>query len=310
MIHHVFANRSNAGDWLSAKGIQRMLGSEELVEHLCDEPFVPSTLDALAAATGRDAIVIGGGGLFMDYFAPFWRGLLPIAGRVPTYIWGAGYCDLKLEASRCPPGLLLPVVRASRLCVVRDELSRGLLGLTGLPSPVPCPSLAVIEPALEAGFGLLHAANYTTVGAEAYDRMCEAGQAFATRTGRVYRETNNEIPSGNADRISPLLSLYAHSDIVLSSRLHGCIFAVAMGRPIVAVSGDWKVESFMQAAGLQDWVCDIHDLEDLPRLLKRAHEQTPVPHFVERVRRSHADIARSITGRAAHAGIASRAIVR
>ena len=40
MIHHVFANRSNIGDWLSARGIQALLGPQRVMEHLCDEPFV------------------------------------------------------------------------------------------------------------------------------------------------------------------------------------------------------------------------------------------------------------------------------
>ena len=30
MIHHIYANRSNVGDWLSAKGVQRALGRRVL----------------------------------------------------------------------------------------------------------------------------------------------------------------------------------------------------------------------------------------------------------------------------------------
>ena len=40
MIHHVFANKSNIGDWLSAQGIQTLLhkycGREKVLEHFCD----------------------------------------------------------------------------------------------------------------------------------------------------------------------------------------------------------------------------------------------------------------------------------
>src|SRR5688500_18355984 len=97
MIHHVYANRSNIGDWLSALGIQSLLGSRPVIEHLCDEPFVAETLAALSACTADDLIVIGGGGLFMDYFTPFWEGFRQIADKVPFCIWGTGYCDLKRE---------------------------------------------------------------------------------------------------------------------------------------------------------------------------------------------------------------------
>src|ERR1043165_8456109 len=105
MIHHVFANKSNIGDWLSAQGIQRLLGVP-VIEHLCDEPFVPETLEALRELKANDLIVIGGGGLFMDYFVPFWEGFREIASRVPFCIWGVGYCHIKREDSRPPPSLL------------------------------------------------------------------------------------------------------------------------------------------------------------------------------------------------------------
>ena len=48
MITHVFANRSNVGDWLSAQGIQSLLAPTPVRELLCDDPFVPDTLAALA----------------------------------------------------------------------------------------------------------------------------------------------------------------------------------------------------------------------------------------------------------------------
>ena len=70
MIHHVFANRSNIGDWLSAIGIQALLAPCKVTEHLCDQPFVAGTLGELSTAGEGDLIVIGGGGLFMDYFEP------------------------------------------------------------------------------------------------------------------------------------------------------------------------------------------------------------------------------------------------
>src|SRR5207244_3560144 len=88
VIHHVFANRTNVGDLLSARGIQALLHPEPVTEHLCDDPFVESTLAALAGAAPDDVVVVGGGGLFMDYFEPFWRGLLDVLGERPLCIWG------------------------------------------------------------------------------------------------------------------------------------------------------------------------------------------------------------------------------
>ena len=49
-VYHVYANRSNVGDWLSARGIQALLAPLPVTELLCDEPFVPETIE-------RDRIV-------------------------------------------------------------------------------------------------------------------------------------------------------------------------------------------------------------------------------------------------------------
>src|SRR5687767_15929839 len=125
MIHHVFANRSNVGDWLSARGIQSLLAGHEIREYLCDEPFVFETLAALRKADAHeDLIVIGGGGLFMDYFEPFWRGFREIAERVRFGIWGVGYCDIKRENSRPDLSLIEEIVSRAEFCYVRDELTR------------------------------------------------------------------------------------------------------------------------------------------------------------------------------------------
>ena len=166
-IHHVYANRSNVGDWLSARGIQRALGNEAVQELLCDDPFVPDTLARLDRLAGSGMVVIGGGGLFMDYFAPFWRGLLALE-NVPRYvIWGVGYVDLKAEQSRVPDDLVREVVGRSELCIVRDQHTRDIVGDEKIPEPVLCPALLTLGVDPEPGRGVLHVANLTTVGVEA-----------------------------------------------------------------------------------------------------------------------------------------------
>jgi hypothetical protein len=294
MIHHVFANRSNIGDWLSARGIQKLLVPEPVIEHLCDEPFIPETIAALSKLTAGDLIVIGGGGLFMDYFTPFWKAFLPVAERVPYCIWGVGHCDLKREMSRASDELLTAIVRKSRLTVVRDELTRSHLAACVLPDPVACPSAAVIEPATEPGWGLLHSANYTTAGAEVYEAMCADARRFCQKTGRTYRETDNRIPDGNAAALERSVGLYRMSDVILTSCLHGCILAAAMGRKVIAVSGDRKVEGFMEIAGLGDWVCDIDEIDTLPARLGRIQEQPQVLEQMERIRKQNQAIADAV----------------
>ena len=294
MIHHVFANRSNIGDWLSARGIQSLLRPLEVTEHLCDEPFVDETLTRLAQATSDDLIVIGGGGLFMDYFEPFWAGFQAIAARVPFCIWGVGYCDLKLEKSLPSPSLLENIVGQSSLCVVRDELTRKYLTSCELPDPVICPSLTVLSRPQKNGFGLLHVDNYSTAGTAAYEAMCEAGLQFAARSGRKYRATNNHIKSGSEQELNATLALYADSDLVLSSGLHGCVIAVATGRKVLAVSGDYKIEAFMKTAGLSDWVCGIDELAMITERLEALQEQPERPEFISAARVANQTVADAV----------------
>lgn len=294
MIHHVYANQSNIGDWLSARGIQSLLPRGPIDQHFCDTPFAQETLSKLRSAGPDDFIIIGGGGLFMDYFIPFWEGFLPIAERVPYCIWGVGYCDMKREASRPPASLISEIVGRSSLCIVRDQLTREHLAQCHLPPPVICPTVVAVQPRGGSLKQLLHVDSYGDVGEEIYDRMVSIAQSFAAQTGRSYRQTNNLIPAGHNGRLQQTLDLYGNADLVLTSRLHACIIAAAMGRPVLAVSGDRKVESFMSAAGLSDWVCDLTEIDLLPAKLERLHEQRIPVDFVDQGRRDNHAVASQV----------------
>ena len=294
MIHHVFANKSNIGDWLAARAIQRLLAPAPAVEHLCDEPFVTETLQRLFSLGQDDFIVIGGGGLFMDYFTPFWDGFRRIGERVLYCLWGVGYCDLKREPSRPNDSLLHEIVAGSRFCVVRDKLTSTYLGGIDLPEPVPCPSLCVIKPPAEQGWGVLHVDNYTTAGADVYDAMELHGAVFAKATGRPFRKTNNRIrPESEAD-LAEVLNRYAASDVILTSALHGCLIGMAMGRKVLAVSGDWKLESLMEAAGLGRWVVGQEKVEMVPDLLRQLQHQPSAAGFVDAARQANLAVAEKL----------------
>lgn len=293
MIHHVFANRSNIGDWLSARAIQALLAPEPFVEHLCDEPFVPRTLERLARLTDRDLIVIGGGGLFMDYFVPFWEGFREISKRVPFCIWGVGYCHMKRQDSRPPTALIEDIVRNSSLCVIRDDITRRYLANCDIPPPVPCPTISIVE-SRPPGHGLLHVDAFDNVGESNFETMEAVGKAFATKTNRPFHSINNLIPAGNGKALETAVGRYEQADLILTGRLHGCIIGLAMGRKVLAVSGDHKVESFMQAAGLGDWVLDLAEMDQLEQRLGELTAQPKPEAFVADARLSHRRVAEQI----------------
>jgi polysaccharide pyruvyl transferase WcaK-like protein len=129
------------------------------------------------------------------------------------------------------------------------------------------------------------------IGSSVREVMDAVSQAFADRTGRPFRSTNNRIPPGHAGELARVLGLYAAADLVLSSALHGCVIAVAMGRRVLAVSGDRKIEAFMQAAGLGDWVLDADPGAPVEQELTRLHEQSPADGFVRRARAANRAVA-------------------
>jgi hypothetical protein len=291
MIFHVYANQSNAGDWLAARGIQSLLQPHAVRDLFCDTPFVADTMRELAQAGPEDFVIIGGGGLLMDYFRPFWEKFLTAAVEVPFGLWGIGLCDHKHAPSQLPPALLRRIVQTSKLCFMRDELTRAALSEFHLPEPAPCPALVAVAPRTGARGQLLHVDHFELLGPSNYQRIVRAAQEFAQRTGRVYRQCNNRIGKGQWFAVESILNLYASADIVLSSRLHGCVIALAIGRPVLAISGDRKIESFMRAAGLGDWVLDLAQLDSLPDRLASLSSQR-VPHdFVQRARERNVCIA-------------------
>jgi polysaccharide pyruvyl transferase WcaK-like protein len=144
---------------------------------------------------------------------------------------------------------------------------------------------------------LLHVDNYTTVGERAYEFMDARARELAARTNRPLRRTNNLIESGSESGLQLCLDQYRNSDIVLSSGLHGCIIGVAMGKGVVAVSGDRKIDSFMQSVGLEEWVCPNDDLDGLQARLERATDQPSRLAVVRAIRQVNEEIGAAVQKR-------------
>ena len=296
MIHHVFANKSNVGDWLSAIGIQKLLSPYKVVEHLCDEPFVPETLDALENLGADDIVVIGGGGLFMDYFEPFWEGFLPLASKIPFYIWGVGLCDVKGINSKPPPALMREIVQKCQGCFVRDSLSYSFIDEADLPLPSGCPAMNALSTEVNNPNGhLLHVDAFDNVGEEVYERINEIGMEWAKEHGRSFVHINNLIKAGSNSELEKILEIYSSASLIVTGRLHGCILSTAINRPFVTVSGDKKIESFMDHAGLSDWLIDKNEVGKLRELINKAINTTfDTQTFAETIRSKNRKIGELI----------------
>lgn len=296
MIHHVFANRSNIGDWYCAKGIQSLLAPAPIQEHLCDEPFVPETLTQLVAIEDG-LVVIGGGGLFMSYFEPFWHGFRELleGHPLPFVIWGVGVCDMKAHPSLPDLRLISEICARAALVCVRDALTREYLGSPPGATITGCPAFNAVAQRPVSGGGLMYADAYDNIGAACYEQVVGILQRYAAATGRPYRQTDNTVAKDDEGARQRLLDAYASSDVIVASRLHGCILAVALGRPVIAISGDRKVEAFMESAGLGRWVLGTQDVHQLPVALDDIGKQPSTLAYADAARQRNRQIAARVS---------------
>lgn len=301
MIHHVYANRSNIGDWQAAKALQRLLGTS-VVEHLCDAPFVRRTLERLTTVGPDDVVVVGAGGLFMDYFSDFWEGLLDgLPTRAPLVVWGVGVCAPKSSPSSLDPALLRRVVDRSTLTAVRDPLSVDVLSDDDRVRLTPCPSLAVgLPPVTSSRPLLLHATHRYTIGDDVLAAVRAQARDFARTTGRAYTETDQRISPDDGDAFVRGIERFGQAEVVVSSRLHGCLLALAARRPVIAISGDVKVDSFMTWAGLGNRLIDAQDDDAVRTLGERLvamdaeGDHTAIDRLLETARRANLEVAAAV----------------
>src|SRR5258706_7547803 len=101
---------------------------------------------------------------------------------------------------------------------------------------------------------------------------------------------------GDERALADTVDQYAAADLVVSSRLHGCIIGLAMGCKVLAVSFDRKVNAFMEAAGLKEWVCEPTDLPSLDERLAALPGQTWPRQFIKSAIERNKGVAQRIRG--------------
>src|SRR5258706_5103586 len=101
---------------------------------------------------------------------------------------------------------------------------------------------------------------------------------------------------GDERALADTVDQYAAADLVVSSRLHGCIMGLAMGCKVLAVSFDRKVNAFMEAAGLKEWVCEPTDLPSLDERLAALPGQTWPRRFIQSAIERNKGVAQRIRG--------------
>jgi polysaccharide pyruvyl transferase WcaK-like protein len=81
-------------------------------------------------------------------------------------------------------------------------------------------------------------------------KVAAAVQARMRHAGRSYE-------AGGAAHPATVMGIIGLAEVVIAMRLHALIFGAAMGRPLLALSYDRKVGSFMRRLGAEDWTLPL-----------------------------------------------------
>jgi len=248
-IAYVCADPTNSGDYASHLGIRKLVGRPG-VELYCAPVALKETFRILARVNRSSqpwrCVFVGGGGLLQACFEPFWEGLLDTA--VPFVLFGVGAAEQLPERRVVCADLLERIARNAAAIHVRDSFTLELIAqhTSGVTVGI-CPSVIAVA---ELGgrlprqcthlLNVVHEADLEMAGVEV-GMMRYHLRRIAKLMNLSYDETNH-IAGLNRR----LLRKYARAAIVVSSRLHGCIFSYAMHKPFVAVACDRKVPAFVE----------------------------------------------------------------
>lgn len=267
---YVYANRKNAGDLLSAKGVQSVVGlkgQEYIIEGNDTRKFLKSFREK------NVKLIIGGGGLLHKAFADFWQAL--VLSQMQYLLFGIGMCDIKTKNSMLPDMLLRQVISGAEHIWVRDSASAALLEdrCGRKPSTIPCPSIHYIvkKYASLAGENVksrrqtllyVHHRKLVHTADRSDDFVRNIARKICDDNAFLFTETDNICSDP-----SKLLLKYLQADFIISTRLHGCIFSYALNKPFIAISADRKIDAFVHDY-CNASVFDMHEL--MPTRLRSA----------------------------------------
>lgn len=264
MIYYCCANNLNIGDYFSMLGVKEAIGlsGEEEFMELRDEPFS----DFISSLEEKDILIVGGGGLFKDYFEKYWKDIIYHKKRhnFSVYLFGVGVCDIKNK---------------SISTVISDEFIDEIImnsNSSFIRAPLPIQNIKVVETCcpsvlyVQKNYSsteqspqekLLYVNHRGLVGKEKSNQIRGFLQTYCSNNNLIYSEVNNIAKS--PDEIRDMMDEYISSKIIVTTRLHGYIIGRSVGKRVVAISNDYKIEGFAKLIGDPDPL-DAHTLvEDI-----------------------------------------------
>lgn len=240
-LGYCFAGLGNAGDHASHLGARHTIGIPGQAFFMSQ---VNQTLNKQRKSPRIAALCIGGGGLFQPVFANAWQSILK--SNIPFIILGVGIAEAPPFRPMLDPSLFKQIAQRSLFTAVRDVKTAELVRKNGGEATVAfCPSLLRVKDYRskrsekpDVILNVVHPNDLAFAGVD-YFELKEKVVALANKMNLKYFEINHNTPFSHS-----LMSLYCRASLVVSSRLHGCIFSYALGVPCVPIVCDMKTTAF------------------------------------------------------------------
>jgi polysaccharide pyruvyl transferase WcaK-like protein len=191
---------------------------------------------------------VGGGGLLQPVFEKFWDDIL--LTNIPVVAFGIGINTLPPHRPLVASRILKLLSERAAAIHVRDQFTLDAFERIGCRNVTigPCPSISLLN-AMRPNFRrsnkvLLHVVHPVDLefSGVCLDDLRRKVKAISADLGLAYVEINHL--SGFNETI---LDVYASAAVVVTSRLHGCIFSYAMEKPFIAIECDTKTRAFVSS---------------------------------------------------------------
>lgn len=301
MIYYLCANNINIGDYFSMLGVKHSVGLPG--NEIFLEKSSISLPERLKLFKKTDVLIIGGGGILKDYFEKFWIEILKFQKKIgyKIYIFGIGVCDHKdvSKSTIMNRDIIFEILNVSKINYIRSPIN--FLKSDKIEETF-CPSMYYVYDKYLKLAGseknqLLYVSHESLVGKNKDLEIINNLQEYCKKNNLLYTQINNIAKNQNA--IDFMMENYLSSKIIVTTRLHGYIIAKSLGKKVLAISKDNKIDGF--AKSIEDPIpLNLNELsyEILSKSINslKITNQLKIKNIINNIKQNGININKSITG--------------
>lgn len=249
LIYYLSADEKNLGDYASAQGVKLLLGVKGLESYVSSRGMkeTKSLFSRIKTERKNVHLVVGGGGLLQECFNPFWHTLLD--SELKFSLFGVGANELKPGRNLLETSLLHDISGRAQSIHVRDDWTKSLL-LNQYNRYINvgfCPALNYLnykylnfDQGKETTLLYVdHPSDVNMAGGNS-NQIISVLKEVANKLGLDFCYTNHVDESFDS-----IVSLYKKSKVIVTSRLHGCIFAYSFCKKFIPIICDKKTSELI-----------------------------------------------------------------